>query len=123
MMGWIIGHGRTMKPYKDHNPRGAWSICQCTWANGGIAIQQLYENKLWKCPPIAYLNSVLSKFDLLDDADWKPYLSYKPIEAPISVEDMIKWMRLEEEHICNMCPGSIESREKVLDKNVFGKRT
>ena len=117
------GYGRTMKPFKDKNPRGAWSICQCTWANGGIAIQQLYENKLWKCPPIAYLKDVLSKFDLLDDEDWKPYLSYRPVEAPISVEDMVKWMRLEEEHICNMCPGSIESREKVLDKNVFGKRT
>ena len=63
------GYGKTMKPFKDNNPRGAWSICNCTWANNGVATIQLYENKLWKCPPIAYLKDVLSKFDLLDDED------------------------------------------------------
>ena len=117
------GHGVTMRPYEDKEPRKSWEICQCSWANGGVQNVQLYENTLWKCPPIAYLKSALTKFGLHTHPKWKPYLKYKPLSGDATLEEMVNWMRQEEEDICNMCPAYDDTREKVLDKDVFGKRT
>ena len=39
----------------------------------------LHNNKLWKCPPIAYLNLIADRFSLSGKECWKPYLSYEGI--------------------------------------------
>jgi hypothetical protein len=116
------GHGVTMRPYEDNEPRKSWEICQCSWANGGVQNVQLYENKLWKCPPIAYLKDAVTKFGLQTHPKWKPYLKYKPLSGDVNFEEMVNWMRREEEDVCNMCPAYDDKREKVLDKDVFGER-
>jgi hypothetical protein len=116
------GHGVTMRPYEDNEPRKSWEICQCSWANGGVQNVQLYENTLWKCPPITYLKGVLTKFGLHTHPKWKPYLKYKPLSGDVTLEEMVTWMRQEEEDVCNMCPAYDDTREKVIDKNVFGER-
>jgi len=117
------GHGITMRPFEDKEPRKSWEICQSTWFNGGVQLINLYENKLWKCPHIAYLKDTLTKFGLQTHPKWKPYLKYKPLSGDVTFEEMVNWMRQEEEDICNMCPAYDDTREKVLDKDVFGKRT
>ena len=116
------GHGETMRPFEDNEPRKSWEICCCSWAKGGIANIQLYENKLWKCPPIAYLKDALTKFGLQNHPKWIPYLKYKPLSGDVTLEEMVNWMRRDEEDICNMCPAYDDKREKVLDKDVFGER-
>ena len=46
---------------------------------------QLYHGKLHKCGAITYLNDFLSKYNLLDDPDWKPYSKYKGIKPTDSL--------------------------------------
>ena len=54
---------------------------------------------------------------------WIPYLKYKPLSGDITFEEMVNWMKKEEEDVCNMCPAYDDKRETVLDKDVFGKRS
>ena len=66
--------------------------------------------------------SVLTKFGLHTHPKWKPYLKYKPLSGDVTLEEMVTWMRQEEEDVCNMCPAYDDTREKVIDKDVFGER-
>ena len=40
---------------------------------------QLFEGKLWKCAPLAYLRLQAEKYDLSEK--WKPYLDYRPLHS------------------------------------------
>tara|TARA_R110002020_G_scaffold334874_2_gene550114 strand:- start:281 stop:1156 length:876 start_codon:yes stop_codon:yes gene_type:complete len=115
------GHGNNMRPYEDNNPRKSWESCGQTWFDG-IQCLQLYNNKLWKCPPITYLSDVLDKNGIQNHPSWKKYLKYEPLSSNVSLKEMVNWMKREEEHVCNMCPAYDDTREKVIDKDVFGKR-
>ena len=64
-----------MQPYNDNNIKESFK--QCIVKNS----LQLYKYNLWKCPPIAYLDDVLKKFNLKDDNKWKPYLEYEGLSA------------------------------------------
>ncbi len=44
------------------------------------------------------------------------------LSGDVTLEEMVTWMRQEEEDVCNMCPAYDDTREKVIDKNVFGER-
>jgi len=116
------GDGVTMRPFEDNEPKKSYEICCCSWAKGGIANIQLYENKLWKCQHIAYLKDVLTKFGLQTHPKWTPYLKYKPLSSNVTFDEMVSWMKREEEDVCNMCPAYDDKRETVLDKDVFGER-
>ena len=75
---WTVtykGTGPTMQPYNDNNIKESFK--QCIVKNS----LQLYKYNLWKCPPIAYLDDVLKKFNLKDDNKWKPYLEYEGLST------------------------------------------
>jgi hypothetical protein len=99
-----LGYGDTLKPFQDKNPRRSWEICP------GKTCLTLFEGRLWKCPPIAYLRLLQKKFDL--STEWAPYLSYTGLGAESSEEELKVFLNQEEEAICAMCPAQSEEFEK-----------
>lgn len=43
------GFGDEMQPFEDNSPRASWEICPAR------ICKQLFEGKIWKCAPLAYL--------------------------------------------------------------------
>ena len=64
---------------------------------------------------------MLNKHGIQNHPSWKKYLKYEPLSSKVSLKEMVEWASVEEEHICNMCPAY--DKERVEDKDVFGKRT
>jgi radical SAM family protein len=90
------GHGETMEPFEDKDPRRSWLACQAR------DCKQLFEGKLWKCAPIAYLQLQSKQIKLSNN--WSPYLKYKPLEIDCTDEELQSFAASEEEAICSMCP-------------------
>ena len=67
------GFGDDMEPFEDDLPELSWINCP---AKGCF---QLFEGKIWKCAPLAYLKLQNAKYTL--SAKWKKYLAYKPLQA------------------------------------------
>ncbi len=93
------GHGRDMRPYADGDARRSWVNCRST-----KHCMQLHENRLWKCPPIAYLRMQLDKFDLSEHPDWRRYLDYESLGPEASDAELEAFLQREDEFICGMCP-------------------
>ena len=104
------GNGYNAKPYKDENQRESWKNCVSKHS------VQLYHGKLHKCGAITYLNDFLSKYNLLDDPDWKPYSKYKGIKPTDSLSNIKKFFINEDEWICGMCPSNPDKKQS---KEVF----
>lgn len=98
------GIGSSMKPFTDGNPRESWMKCPAKHA------VTLFESRLWKCPPIAYLRLLPKYFPL--SKDWDPYLSYQGLNSSCSESELKLFLSRQEETICGMCP----SREIQHDK-------
>ncbi len=94
------GEGNSMMPYNDGNPRRSWEICE---AKAG---PQLFEGKLWKCAPLAYLKLVDRKYGLAPA--WAPYLAYQPLAPDCTDEELASFLAREEESACGMCPAQRE---------------
>ena len=104
------GNGYNAKPYKDNNQRKSWENCV---SKNSV---QLYHGKLHKCGAITYLNDFLTKYNLLEDEDWKPYSKYKGLKSTDSKEIIENFFKKEDEWICNMCPSNPDKKES---KEVF----
>ena len=103
------GRGKSMKPFTDNNIKESWN--HCIVKNS----LQLYNYNLWKCPPIAYLQDVLKKFNLTKDSDWEPYLNYEGIPTNITDKELEAFLDKKEDWICGMCPASpVTLREKTI---------
>ena len=74
----------------------------------------LHENRLWKCPPIAYLNTISERFKLNEKDDWKPYVGYEGIGLDATDEELKTFLSREEEPICEMCPVNPETYIKTI---------
>tara|TARA_Y100000593_G_scaffold14225_1_gene26929 strand:- start:317 stop:1180 length:864 start_codon:yes stop_codon:yes gene_type:complete len=110
---WTITYknkGKFMKPFTDNNPKQSWK--QCIVKNS----LQLYKYNLWKCPPIAYLQDVLKKFNLNNDLDWEPYLEYEGVSANITDKKLEEFLYKKEDWICAMCPTKPET---LIEKTVL----
>ncbi len=94
------GAGPAMEPYEDGQPRRSWEVCM---AKG---CPQLFEAKIWKCPPLAYLRMQDAKHKL--SANWQPYLAYRPLEPECTDEELREFFSREEEPHCSMCPAQPE---------------
>jgi len=92
------GFGNNMMPYEDNNPRQSWEKCLSKHAI------QLHENKLWKCPALAYLPMQSKKYNLSDK--WNVYLKYQPLEPDCSDDELEKFLNKEDESYCSMCPAN-----------------
>jgi len=90
------GHGASMMPFTDGDPRSSWEHCPARFC------PQLHEGSLWKCAPLAYLPMQDQRF-AIDDA-WKPYLGYAPLAANCSDDELDEFLAREDEAVCAMCP-------------------
>lgn len=88
------------KPFNDENPTQSYT--QCNEKHVPI----LYNNILYKCPPISQLKPWLESINNLDDEDWAPYIKYKGLSSACSEDDLQKFIdNIYHPHfICNMCP-------------------
>ena len=85
-----------MAPYEDNDPQQSWNHCVSKHA------LQLHENKLWKCPALAYLPMQAKKYKLSEK--WSPYLKYKPLDIDCTDEELKEFLSREHESYCSMCP-------------------
>jgi hypothetical protein len=90
------GSGSTMEPFADSQPRQSWERCPAK------TCPQIFEGKIWKCAPLAYLKLQAAKYRLSDA--WAPYLRYEPLEPACSDEELAEFFQREEESSCGMCP-------------------
>ncbi len=107
------GSGDTMEPFKDGQPKQSWGNCPARYC------RQLFEGKIWKCAPLAYLKLQDAKFGLSES--WKDYLQYQPLAPDCSDEQLVKFFSLEEESFCGMCPANPEKFE--LPMPLYSKRS
>lgn len=90
------GYGADMEPFEDGQPRESWENCPARLC------RQLYQGKLWKCPPVAYLPMQHEKFGL--SQKWNHYLNYRALEPECTDEELEAFLGLEDESYCGMCP-------------------
>ena len=97
--GWTRryrGFGHAMEPFEDGNIRASWEHCPSRLC------RQVFEGKLWKCSPIAYLRLQDGKYELSER--WRPYLAYQPLRSDCSDAELSAFIGKQEEPICAMCP-------------------
>jgi organic radical activating enzyme len=90
-----LGYGSSMLPFEDNDARKSWEICPAR------DCKQLFDGKLWKCAPIAYLRLQKQKFDI--SRKWDLYLNYTPLSATSDNQALFEFTRREDESICSMC--------------------
>lgn len=101
------GEGADMRPFTDNDPRASWEAC-CN-----KVCKTIHRGRLWKCPPIAYLELVAAKFGFDGLPDWKPYLAYEGIGPDVPDADLLSFFNAEEEDVCTMCPAKLEYHEAL----------
>src|SRR5271168_1244545 len=89
------GFGATMQPFDDRSPRASWETCPAR------ICKQLFEGKIWKCAPLAYLKMQKAKYDL--SPKWDFYLRYEPLDCACSDDELDLFIAKEEEPFCGMC--------------------
>jgi hypothetical protein len=89
------GFGEAMEPFEDRAPRRSWEVCTAKWC------PQVFEGRIWKCAPLAYLPMQHARFGL--SAKWAPYLGYRPLVPGCGDEEIDAFFAREEESHCNMC--------------------
>jgi hypothetical protein len=94
------GFGATMEPFEDNEPRSSWENCNARFC------PQLFDGRIWKCGPVAYLGMQNAKYGLSEK--WRPYLDYRPLEADCPDSELIAFFTREEEACCTMCPARPE---------------
>jgi hypothetical protein len=90
------GSGAEMQPFEDQDPQASWDNCGCKHCF------QLLDGNIWKCPPLAYLPMQNDKYGLSEK--WQPYLTYRPLQAGCSDEEMRAFFQKGAEAVCGMCP-------------------
>jgi len=100
------GVGAAMEPFEDQRPQRSWKICPAKYC------RQLFEGKIWKCSPLAYLRLQDAKYGLSEK--WKPYLAYRPLEPDCSDEELGAFFDRREESVCGMCSAKRRAFEKPL---------
>ncbi len=88
------GFGAAMEPFDDGLPRESWLNCPAR-------CPQLFEGRIWKCAPLAYLGMQDRKYGLSEA--WRPYLAYAPLEPGARDSEIRRFFAREEEPHCGMC--------------------
>lgn len=91
------GFGSEIEPFEDNNPEKSWNKCVT-----GQKCFQLFEDRLWKCAPLAYLQLQNRKFKLSEK--WQPYLNYRPLTPQCTDEEIVEFFNRQAESECGMCP-------------------
>ncbi len=88
------GFGAAMEPFADGRPRDSWVNCPAR-------CPQLFEGRIWKCAPLAYLGMQDRKYDLSEA--WRPYLDYAPLEPGAGDREIARFFARQDEPHCSMC--------------------
>lgn len=89
------GFGSELEPYEDNQPQQSWAICPAKFC------KQLFQGKLWKCAPLAYLPLQAARFRLSEK--WAPYLAYQPLRPDCTDAELVEFLGRESEAFCSMC--------------------
>jgi len=91
-----------LKPWNDNDINASYRAC------GVNAIPIIYKNRLYKCPPISMLKTHATKYNMLNDVDWQPYLNYDGISADCNASQLKEFIDniFKPHSICGMCPAT-----------------
>ena len=90
------GFGAAMQPFADGQPRQSWQHCPARYC------RQLFEGRIWKCAPLAYLKMQDAKYGL--GPAWSPYLQYQPLAPDCTDAELAAFFERQDEPFCGMCP-------------------
>ena len=96
---WVYyyqGFGNTLVPRASGDAKSSW--CSC----GARECMQLFDNKLWKCPQVAYLRLLATRYVL--NPLWKPTLDYQGLDPKCSDLELASFLERKEEDCCAVCP-------------------
>jgi len=91
------GEGRDMLPFDDHSPGKSWQVCR------EKECPTIHLGRLWKCPPVAFLNNIDERFGLFEKAEWQPYLQHKGLSSDCTDDEILRYVGAPES-VCGMCP-------------------
>lgn len=97
------GRGETMRPVYDYNDVWYTNNHKSCQTNN---FPNLYQGRMYKCPPMAVLEHSLDTFDIEDQPEWKPYISdYVTVGTESTDEEIVNWFTQQKnpEKVCNMC--------------------
>ena len=100
------GFGPAIEPFEDGQPRESWGHCPAKYC------PQLFEGRIWKCAPLAYLRMQDDRHHLSEK--WKPYLQYQALQPDCTPKQLNEFFEREEEPACGMCPARPERFELPL---------
>jgi Radical SAM superfamily/4Fe-4S single cluster domain len=106
------GFGAAMQPFEDNAPRASWEICPAR------ICKQLFEGKIWKCAPLAYLKMQKAKYAL--SPKWDYYLGYQALDPLCSDAELDDFIAKEDEPYCGMC--SATRRPLALSIPIRGRQ-
>ena len=91
-----------LKPWDEGKPEISYANCDVN------VIPIIYNNRLYKCPPISMVRTHLEKFNMTEDPDWRPYYNYKGLGLDCTEEELEDFIdNIKKPHaICNMCPAN-----------------
>lgn len=96
------GYASSMKPWASKDISASYANC------GSPMNPILYKNRIYKCAPIANLRDTLELHDILDDAEWQPYLTYQGHAPSDNLTELIDNFD-KPNRICSMCSGNKEA--------------
>ena len=117
------GHGANLEPSFDYTSDAKFENHRQCHIKDYV---QLYDGKLWKCPPRAVLNQTLETYNLQKSSSWAPYYTdYKGLDKTATINEMTDWFTAQRlpENSCNMCDFLEEkirpSKDGRLPKKLF----
>ena len=99
------GFGATVEPFEDGDPQTSWDNCVT-----GQQCFQLWEDRIWKCAPLAYLGLQARTFLLSEK--WKPYLTYQGLDPECTDTELVAFFDRKAEAVCGMCPSNPQAFTK-----------
>jgi hypothetical protein len=107
------GSGALMEPFEDADPRSSWEHCPARFC------PQIFEGRIWKCAPLAYLQMQNSKYTLPDT--WYPYLQYHPLSADCTNDELNEFFDRQDEPYCGMCPARPERFDLPIPSSAIAR--
>jgi MoaA/NifB/PqqE/SkfB family radical SAM enzyme len=93
----FLGEGYDITPFNSDDYEESWNNCPA-----GQECYQLYDNKIYKCAPLAYIQTV--KHKLKNPSAWDYYSSYVPLDEHATPEEIEEFYSRKAEPYCAMCP-------------------
>jgi len=113
------GFGNNMLPFEDHDAEASWDSCVA-----GQDCFQLLDGDIYKCAALAYLPLQQEKYTL--SSKWDHYLTYQPLTADSTDQEVKEFFDRKAESYCAMCPKSPQMFQKnspTLPRKYYSMRS